>query len=1134
MARGLRVRISVGLLLATSWAGFHPVHAQDEVRDFRKPILVVETDGHHAPVRALLWRNRFSLLSAGEDKVVKVWDLADGNRLAQTIRPPIWRGPAGWIYTMALAPMPNEVDQSRLVVAGYGVQDKRGDMTVFRFPGRDRSATGEPLARLMRRGEKDESGHQDSVLCVAFDPSGKMLASGANEYDRSIIIWDAATSRPLKPLTGHTGAVRALAFYNKTRRLVSVGADGSIRVWDLDRGVIIDAQLSTARRPIAYNTVAISPDDTTIVTGDENGRLIRFDANNLKNSPTLWKTKPEQGPVEFIAFQRDGKHLAVSIKSDKRDGLDASNLACDLEFRSVPTGTLEFSRRVPGLVRTLAFSPTGDRLAYSGGRSQSIFIRDLSNWDQSLVTLKGQGATIFDLGFTADSQTIGFTHDPLGAPNALPEYEGFDLSRRAIKAVSRDQLQGAIKQYQGWTVAADSSAYRFEAVHNSGRRWLADLNRATDRLWWSYTFIPPGPGHPRPTLAIGCETGITVYDLETGQRTRVLVGHSAPISALAPSPDGRWLASGSVDQMVMFYPLAGCDTVPKFGASIERRGNAWIVTSVIPQSFARAMGLQVGDQVMKAGIASLSTKETYEGPDQLARFVTRLDSLTPGLFITGIYVRRMVDVPGLGVFPIDLDPMPSTKRNSQALTLFPGLDKEWIVWTPQGYYDTSIEGDSRFLGWLTNPRFDQPNPTDFVPISTYADTMRQPVLLDQLWRTANMGQALATLPPRAPAPVAIAEAAQPPAITIGTVDPAMKISSAEGHWNVSVAAPRLRVAIAARGRSKIRDRQIFFDERLLPSAPLGEPLEKYNEELELQLPSNRLVRLAVKSINEEGNARVEAVDLLYSPPKPPPPPPEKPRLVVVSLGAEQFPSNALPPVRFAENDVKDLTSFLAQHLIPISASQSFGKQPNDQVVLTGKRASAESFVAYMDKLREEVEKKELHEKDVVVLVVESHVLKFEHVGLITTTDTAKDALPRPSISAAELSERLEELANYGCRTIVFLDGVHQLPEGGFKSDVKEWVRDLQLKRGVITFIASKEGPSDVDPRSQHGIFAEAILKAFEASGATSARTNRGSALTLDQFKNAVDAQVRALSNRQQFVGCYFPKGVSSRVYFAKP
>jgi len=108
--------------------------AQDEVRNFKNPILMVETGGHHAPVRCLVWQDAFTLLSGGEDKVVKVWDFHDGARLARSIRPMIWRGPAGIIHAMALTPRPDAQGQSLLAVAGFGIEAARGDITVFRVP----------------------------------------------------------------------------------------------------------------------------------------------------------------------------------------------------------------------------------------------------------------------------------------------------------------------------------------------------------------------------------------------------------------------------------------------------------------------------------------------------------------------------------------------------------------------------------------------------------------------------------------------------------------------------------------------------------------------------------------------------------------------------------------------------------------------------------------------------------------------------------------------------------------------------------------------------------------------------------------------------------------------------------------
>src|SRR5262249_19333847 len=97
---GLRAS-SAWLALLTCAIGLAPriARAQAEVRFFHgRPIRVTDTGGPHAPVRSLVWQDGFTLITAGEDKAVKVWSMRDGPRLVQTIRPSIWRGFAGSIF----------------------------------------------------------------------------------------------------------------------------------------------------------------------------------------------------------------------------------------------------------------------------------------------------------------------------------------------------------------------------------------------------------------------------------------------------------------------------------------------------------------------------------------------------------------------------------------------------------------------------------------------------------------------------------------------------------------------------------------------------------------------------------------------------------------------------------------------------------------------------------------------------------------------------------------------------------------------------------------------------------------------------------------------------------------------------
>jgi eukaryotic-like serine/threonine-protein kinase len=73
-------------------------------------------------------------------------------------------------------------------------------------------------------------GHTTIVVCLAFSPDGKRIATGSG--DLTIRLWDASTGQEVLTLRGHTAAVTSLAFSPDGHRLVSGGIDWTARVWD--------------------------------------------------------------------------------------------------------------------------------------------------------------------------------------------------------------------------------------------------------------------------------------------------------------------------------------------------------------------------------------------------------------------------------------------------------------------------------------------------------------------------------------------------------------------------------------------------------------------------------------------------------------------------------------------------------------------------------------------------------------------------------------------------------------------------------------------------------------------------------------------------------------------------------------
>ena len=164
-------------------------------------------------------------------------------------------------------------------------------------------------------------------------------------------------------------------------------------------------------------------------------------------------------------------------------------------------------------------------------------------------------------------------------------------------------------------------------------------------------------------------------------------------------------------------------------------------------------------------------------------------------------------------------------------------------------------------------------PTDFVPMSTYAGTMLQPKVLEQLWRTGDLEKATvaAGLPAGVPTFDELAYKQQPPRITFAPVQGERFLPAPGILWTVDVPNPRLELDISATMASKIASRRVIADEQMLELPPLAGPSTELREQITLNLVPKRRVRLAVEATSENQTRRSETIDLLYLPRKESPP-----------------------------------------------------------------------------------------------------------------------------------------------------------------------------------------------------------------------------------------------------------------------
>ena len=123
--------------------------------------------------------------------------------------------------------------------------------------------TEQPLVRVETELQNWYTMPVDSV---AFSPDGRTIASGC--VDKTIRVWDAADSNPVRTLAGHTHAGRSVAFSPDGRTIASGSYDNTIRIWNAADGTPV----RTLTGHTEYvNSVTFSPDGRTIASSSGDG-----------------------------------------------------------------------------------------------------------------------------------------------------------------------------------------------------------------------------------------------------------------------------------------------------------------------------------------------------------------------------------------------------------------------------------------------------------------------------------------------------------------------------------------------------------------------------------------------------------------------------------------------------------------------------------------------------------------------------------------------------------------------------------------------------------------------------------------------------------------------------------------------